>query len=241
MRFKLSKIRKNCLWKSSECLTWDAVYKTLSGILVASLIVSCGNPKSKNDAVVESSSSAIHPELIGTWVLDCILPSIDNPSSNSDFRYKLELGITKDQITYVQMAHLDDTCQKPAFSIKTVDSYVPRGKLGSSEIVYKWDWKRVSNDRTILEPTLVTSNNSSKNFGYSDWALNVPKSILGKSPSPTDKPYSKAGDLFFGIYKIENQAGYFKTLDAVNDGLTKATRINGLDSNVKFKKKASSK
>lgn len=241
MRFKLSKIRKNCLWKSRECLTWGPVYNTLSGILVASLIVSCGNPKSKNDAVVESSSSAIHPELIGTWVVDCILPSIDNPSSNVSYRFKLELEITKDQITYVQMAHLDDTCQKPAFSIKTVDSYVPRGKMGTSETVYKWDWKRVSDDQTVLEPTLVTSFNSNKNFGYSDWAVNVPKSVLGKSLSPTEDLRSKAGDLSFVIYKIENQTGYFKNLDAVNDGLTKTTRKIGLDSNVKFKKKASSR
>jgi len=237
----LSKILKNCSWKSNDCLMWGSVYNTLSGIIVASLMVGCGNSKSKNDAVVESSSSAIHPELIGTWVLDCILPSIDNPSSNVSYRFKLELEITKEQITYIQMAHLDDTCQKPAFSIKTVDSYVPRGKMGTSETVYKWDWKRVSDDQTILEPTLVTSFNSKKNFGYSDWAVNVPKSLLGKSLSPTEELRSKVGDLSFVIYKIENQYGYFKTLDAVNDGLTKATRKNGLDSNVKFKKKASQK
>jgi len=225
MRILVSNILKNHLRKSKDFLIGDLLHKSLSGLVVLNLLVSCGNPKSKNDAAVESSSSAIHPELIGTWVLDCILPSIDNPSSNSDYRYKLELEITKDQITYVQMAHLDDTCKKPAFSVKTVDSYVPRGKMGTSETVYKWDWKRVSNDQTILEPTLVASFNSNKNFGYSDWAVNVPKSILGKSYSPSKDPESKAGDLSFLIYKIENQAGYFKTLDAVNDGLTKTTPL----------------
>jgi hypothetical protein len=213
--------------------------RAASTLLILCILSACGEtavkeaPKSTGGT---TGSSLVHPELIGTWTFDCKLPQNDNPSEGV-YRYTGELQITKDQMIYTQIAHYDNECKQPAFRSSRTDSYVPKGLLTGSKSVYKWDWKLVSLDQSALNEWAVSTFNTEKLFGYSDWKTDVPKSILGRKMSSESKAEFQAGSLSFMIYKIEDGVGYFKTSDAVNDGNSEAQRKVGLDSQLKFKKK----
>lgn len=216
--------------------------RRISAYLILGILSGCGETEVKRDVEPAGAvSNTRHPELIGTWVFDCTLPQIDDPSKNSSYRFTGELEITHDQIIYTQIAHNDDSCKEAVFENKRIDSYIPRGRLSRSETVYKWDWKLISWDQVALDEEIASSFNQETLFEYSNWTAKNPKSILGRKPDSKSEAYASLGTISFMIYKIEDGVGYFKVSDAVNDGESEATRKVGLDNKLKFKKKSSSK
>ncbi len=206
--------------------------------LIFSGLTSCSDAKVAREAPLGGSEMAIHPDLLGTWYFTCKLPMLDDPTKGS-YRYTGELEIKKSQIIYTQVQHFDDQCKERAAVFKTVNSYVPRGRLEGSESAYKWDWRLVSNEKTYIDSSLIAPANTASEHEYTDWAVNVPKNIAGKKSASNSKPNSSIGSESFLIYKIDDGEGYFMTSDAVNDGKTASTRRVGLNENLKFLKRSS--
>lgn len=206
-------------------------------VLIFGGLTSCSDAKAVREAPSGGSDMSMHPNLLGTWYFSCKLPMLADPTKGS-YRYTGELEITRTQIIYTQVQHYDDECKQRAAMFKTVESYVPRGKLNGSESAYKWDWKRVSDEKTYVDPALIASVNEASEFEYTDWAVNVPKSIMGKKYAPTSKPNPSIGSETFLIYKIDDDGAYFMASDAVNDGKTASTRMVGLNDKLKFLKKS---
>lgn len=206
--------------------------------LIFSGLTSCSDAKVVREAPSGGSDMAMHPDLLGTWYFNCKLPMLDDPTKGS-YRYTGELEIKKTQLIYTQVQHFDNECKVRAAVFKTVESYVPQGKLDGSESAYKWDWRTVSNEKTYIDPSLIASANTASEFEYTDWAVNVPKNIAGKKFDSNSKPNPPSGSESFLIYKIADGEGYFMTSDAVNDGKTASKRRVGLNENVKFLKRSS--
>ena len=212
-------------------------------VIILGILSACGETAVKDvpkTAGGPTTTNLVHPELLGTWTFDCKIPQSDNPSEGV-YRFTGELQITKDQMIYHQIAHYDNECKQPAYRSSRVDSYVPKGPLAGSKSVYKWDWKLVSWDWTALNEDAASAYSTQKLFAYSDWRANTPKSTLGRKMSSESKSVAQVDGLSFMIYKIEDGVGYFKLSDAVNDGSSDAKRKVGLDADLKFKKKTTSK
>lgn len=207
-------------------------------ILIFSGLMGCSDAKAVREAPSGGSDMSMHPDLLGTWYFTCKLPMLDDPTKGS-YRYTGELEIKKTQIIYTQVQHHDDECKRRAAVFKRVESYLPRGKLNGSENTFKWDWKRVSDEKTYVDPALIAEANASSEFEYTDWAVNIPKNIMGKKSAINSKPNPSIGHETFLIYKIDDGVGYFMASDAVNDGQTESKRIVGLNDKLKFLKKSS--
>jgi len=64
-----------------------------------------------------------------------------------------------------------------------------------------------SNDRTVKDPSIVADYNMEKAAGYSDWQVDVPKSLLGRKIEEDDDVLN-AGEVYLNILKVDGNKLY---------------------------------
>ena len=70
-------------------------------------------------------------------------------------------------------------------------------------------------DMTVIDITMtcltdigVNAANSSSFYGYSDWKINVPKTIAGRKQDPSDDTTWSRNQVIYSIYKIDGNSFY---------------------------------
>ena len=155
----------------------EKIMKKMLYVLVITLlsftIYSCAK---KSD----SSSSSSTTELEGTWKSSCV-------SSGSSYLIKT-LTVSGTNWTDKWEYHTDSSCANDKYSYDSTFSSLSIGNVvtfDEGETGHKLTMTIDTNTYTSLSASDVTWNNSNSWCGETDWVLNTPQSIAGKTCGST--------------------------------------------------------
>ena len=166
-------------------------------ILLSFTIYSCAK---KSD----SSSSSSTTELEGTWVVSCY-------SSGSYYKTKT---ITVSGTGYVKKSeyHSDSSCSSDNYTVESTFSSLSIGdavEFDSGKTGHNYTMTLGTLTETPLNSSEVSFVNSISWCGYTDWVLDTPKSIAGKTCGTSTK--WSANTSIYGVYKLDGSKLFVET------------------------------
>ena len=163
-------------------------------------IVSCAK---KSDT---SSTSTTNTEIEGTWKTAC--------HSSGDYYYIRTVAVTGTTFVEKNEYHSDSSCANDNATfevtfgsltigdVKTFDSYGSSGGSGA-----EFTMTLSANTLTLQNAQEVSLGNVNSYCGDSDWALDTPKSIVGKTcdllNTGSSTNYWSSGTAIYGIYLLD--------------------------------------
>jgi hypothetical protein len=187
------------------------------GFIIFSMLLAC----SKNDPDLSLPSTQLIGSLeSGLWNTSCF--------SNGISSLKLAVTFANGSYNSIASGFSDTTCSTSSSQVVETGTYIASAM--SSNGGGTLDWTLVDMVATPLTSTQASSWNSSSFCGWTDWAANISKSLLGRTCGSSSIPL--AGITVYDIYKIEQNDFMglipgtleFGSTDAQHDGLTTATR-----------------
>ena len=155
---------------------------------------------SDNSSSGDSSSTT---ELEGTWTTSCV-------SSGSRYR-KRTLTVSGTNWTDKSEYHTDSSCANDDYSYDSTFSSLSIGNaitFDDGETGHKLTMTLDTNTYTPLSASNVTWSNDNSFCGYSDWVLNTPQSIAGKTCG--SYTYFSKGITVYGVYKLDGSKLFFR-------------------------------
>lgn len=135
---------------------------------------------------------------------------------------------SENQVEVQEKFHQDLFCQKPSFEFRTSGyvTYPTNHDQPNVENLIDFTYSEI--EVILFLPLIVDDFNERKVCGRTDWKLETPQKITGLScalfnlTKPTTIP--PAGDMKYGIYKIEYEILHFGQLSKENDSSTPEKR-----------------
>ena len=151
-----------------------------------------------------SSTTTTTTELEGTWITSCY-------SSGSYYKTKT---ITVSGTGYVKKSeyHSDSSCSSDNYTVEYTFSSLSIGdavEFDSGKTGHNYTMTLGTLTETPLNSSEVSFVNSISWCGYTDWVLDTPKSIAGKTCGTRTK--WSANTSIYGVYKLDGSKLFVET------------------------------
>jgi hypothetical protein len=137
---------------------------------------------------------AVNP-LLGAWSSRCA------PDGSGNFNIET-FQFKKNEATYSIKTYYDSNCNNKISTLSTQREYKLGERLPGTADIRKLDYIFKSVYMTYNDQAAVNKANQSRNYGFSNWAVNQPQNVSHLKLSPSASPEHANGEKFYTIVKI---------------------------------------
>lgn len=183
-------------------------------LALLTIAAGCGEGNSNSDNGASKS-----PEFVGIWKSECLV------TASSSLQVVMTNDANKSLLDLYYYS--DDSCS----TLFTLDSNERTYSIGVAvphlPSTYEIDFTLGKTYRTQKSAEAVDFANSIQNFGFNDWAVNVPKDVSGRQEVGNSHVVGLEGEKLYTIFKVEDEK-YYGGDQSELDGTSEANRPTSL-------------